>query len=51
MQRVGHEKTSVFNDPLGQIHISASSYHYFHLKIVLLYGNLKSGDERTNRRK
>ena len=38
----------VINDPLGQIHSSASSDHYSHMKFVLFCEILKSGG-RTNR--
>ena len=43
-------KTGVINDPLSQTHCPASSDHCFHLKIVLFWAILKSGDGRTDRR-
>ena len=38
----------IINDPLGQTHSPASSYHFFHLNLVLFCEILKSGEGRTD---
>ena len=43
------EDMQVINDALGQTHITATSDHHSHLKVVLFFEILKSGDGQTSR--